>query len=74
MKKLKFKTNLKCNGCVNAIKPHLEKVDGIVSWDVDLKKPNKIIEVTTDTASEEEIQKAIEAAISEAGYTVELIS
>jgi len=74
MKTLKFKTSLKCNGCVNAIKPHLDKVEGIVSWNVDLKSPNKIVEVTTDTASVEEIQKAIEAAISDAGYSVELIS
>ena len=74
MKTLKFKTSLKCNGCVNAIKPHLDKVEGIVSWNVDLKNPNKIVEVTTDTASVEEIQKAIEAAISDAGYSVELIS
>ncbi|MFO7939247.1 MAG: cation transporter [Bacteroidales bacterium] len=74
MKTLKFKTSLKCNGCVNAIKPYLDKVEGIVSWNVDLKSPNKIVEVTTDTASEEEIQKAIEAAISEAGYSVELIN
>jgi len=59
MKTLKFKTSLKCNGCVNAIKPHLDKVEGIVSWNVDLKSPNKIVEVTTDTASVEEIQKAI---------------
>lgn len=73
MQKLKFKTSLKCEGCVEAVKPFLNKVQGIVSWEVDIESPNKIIEVITDTATEEEIIKAIEAAISEAGYTVERI-
>lgn len=73
MQKLKFKTSLKCEGCVEAVKPFLNKVKGIVSWKADLESSNKIIEVTTDTATEDEIIKAIEAAISEAGYTVERI-
>ncbi len=74
MKKLRFKTNLKCGGCVNAITPYMNEIEGIESWDVDLNSPNKIVEVVTKSASAEEIRKAIEKGISEAGYTVELMN
>jgi copper chaperone CopZ len=74
MKKLRFKTNLKCGGCVNAITPYMNEIEGIESWDVDLNSPNKIVEVVTKSASAEEIRQAIEKGISEAGYTVELMN
>lgn len=74
MKTLRFKTNLKCAGCMYAIKPYMDDIEGIQSWDVDLDSSNKVVEVVTNTASSGEIQKAIEKGISEAGYTVELIN
>ena len=74
MKTLKFKTDLKCAGCMYAIKPYMDALDGIESWDVDLESKDKIVKVVTRTASKEEIQKAIEDAISEAGYSAELVN
>ena len=74
MKTLRFKTNLKCAGCMYAIKPYMDEIEGIHSWDVDLKSPNKIVEVKTSSADPEEIRKAIEKGISQAGYTVELMN
>lgn len=74
MKTLRFKTNLKCAGCMHAIKPYMDEIEGIQSWDVDLNSPNKIVEVVTTSADPEEIRKAIERGISEAGYTVELMN
>lgn len=74
MQTLRFKTSLKCGGCVNAIKPYMDNIKGIESWDVDLSSPNKIVEVVTNTATPEEIIKAIEKGIAEAGYTVEQIN
>jgi len=74
MKTLRFKTNLKCAGCMYAIKPYMDEIEGIQSWDVDLKSPNKIVEVETNTADPQDIRKAIEKGISQAGYTVELMS
>jgi copper chaperone CopZ len=41
---------------------------------VDLNSPDRIVEVVTDSASTEEIRRAIERGISEAGYTVELLN
>lgn len=58
--KMKFKSNLTCNGCVSKVKPHLEKLD-IQRWDVDLK--SKDSEVTVEgNVKEEQIEKAFEAA------------
>jgi len=40
MKTLNFKTSLKCAGCVNAIKPSMDKINEIISWNVDLNNPS----------------------------------
>lgn len=74
MSTLKFKTNLKCAGCMYAIKPYMDNLKGIKSWDVDLESKDKIVEVVTDTATPEEIKEAIEKAIGEAGYSAQLIN
>jgi len=74
MKTLRFKTNLKCAGCMYAIKPYMDEIEGIQSWDVDLESPNKVVEVVTESADPEKIRQAIEKGISEAGYTVELMN
>ena len=74
MSTLKFKTNLKCAGCMYAIKPYMDNLEGIKSWDVDLESKDKIVEVVTDTATPDEIKEAIEKAIGEAGYSAQLIN
>jgi len=71
MKTLRFKTNLKCAGCMYAIKPYMDQIEGIRSWDVNLKSSKKIVKVKTDAADYEEVRQAIEEGISEAGYTAE---
>lgn len=57
-----------------AIKPYMDALEGIESWDVDLDSKEKIVEVVTKTATKDEIKKAIEDAISEAGYSAELVN
>ena len=74
MQTLRFKTDLKCAGCMYAIKPYMDALEGIESWDVDLDSKEKIVEVVTKTATKDEIKKAIEDAISEAGYSAELVN
>ena len=71
MKTLRFKTNLKCAGCMYAIKPYMDQIEGIRSWDVNLKSSKKIVKVKTDASDSEEVRQAIEKGISEAGYTAE---
>lgn len=45
METLKFKTNIKCGGCINAITPHLNKLLGIGTWEVDTQNPDKVLTV-----------------------------
>ena len=68
MSTLKFKTNLKCAGCMYAIKPYMDAIKGIKSWDVDLEDPDKTVKVDNDSASTDEIKEAIRKA----GYSAEL--
>lgn len=65
MKELKFKTNIKCMGCVNTVKPHLEKVEGLAEWSVDLQSPDRIMTANVESA---DIEEAIKTALQEAGY------
>jgi copper chaperone CopZ len=63
---LKFKTSLKCNGCVNAIKPGMESISGIRMWKVDLETSDRVLEVE----SEEDVSDKILDNIKKAGYEI----
>lgn len=62
MKTLKFKTNIKCTGCVAKVTPFLNDEKGIEKWDVDIFNPEKILSVETDSINSEKIIEAIEKA------------
>ena len=69
MTDFKFKTNIKCGGCITAVTPFLDKLIGIEKWEVDTANMDKVLTVTcdlTDTSS-------IENAVKEAGYSIEKI-
>jgi len=70
MNTLKFKTNVKCGGCIATVTPHLNLVKGIVSWNVDTTDPLKIMTVETEGISAEEITSVMKTA----GYQAELIT
>ncbi|PWJ59457.1 copper chaperone [Dyadobacter jejuensis] len=68
METLKFKTNIKCGGCIAAVKPVLDQDQKIASWEVDLASPEKILTVLTD-------HNALEVSdmLKTAGYNAEKI-
>ncbi|MEJ6982386.1 cation transporter [Pedobacter sp. P351] len=68
MEALKFKTNIKCTGCLAKVTPALNETVGEDNWEVDLEDPNKTLTVVAD-ASENEIV----AAVKEAGYEAEKV-
>ena len=72
MKRLRFKSGLKCNGCINAIKPGIGIIDDIKVWRVFLDVEDKIIEVETD-GDEETIANSVQEVVTKAGYTIERI-
>ncbi|OOG72183.1 heavy-metal-associated domain-containing protein [Algoriphagus sp. A40] len=67
MKTLKFKTNIKCGGCIAAVTPHLNEAKTISNWSVDITNPSKILTVQGEDLSEAEVIEKI----TKAGYTLE---
>ena len=66
METLKFKTSLKCGGCINAIKPGLESLDLAGKWNVDLENADKTLSVE---APEEMAEKILDS-VKKAGYLI----
>ncbi|MDK2842294.1 MAG: copper chaperone [Anaerophaga sp.] len=67
MKTLKFKTNIKCNGCINAVTPFLDKSNNISDWSVDLESPDRILTIKTEEGDADEVKELL----NEAGYKAE---
>lgn len=67
MTDFKFKTNIKCGGCIAAVTPFLDKVIGIEKWEVDTANLDKVLTVTCDLVD----TSSIENAVKEAGYSIE---
>lgn len=62
MKTIQFKTNLKCNGCVAILQKAFENENSIKNWTVDLNHPDKLLSVSTDLLTSDEIQGLIKKA------------
>jgi len=70
MQTLKFKTNIKCSGCIAAVTPHLNDLNEIENWEVDTVNPDKILKVE----AEDELKAAkIITTLEKAGYKAEEI-
>jgi copper chaperone len=70
METLKFKTNIKCGGCIAAVTPHLNAVPEIEKWEVDIENPDKIL--TIEPKAELDEQEVVET-LEKAGYKAEKI-
>ncbi|WP_338871255.1 heavy-metal-associated domain-containing protein [Spirosoma sp. SC4-14] len=68
METLKFKTNIKCGGCIATVTPFLNETVGEGHWQVDLQDVNKVL--TTDTGTATDVKQALEKA----GYKAELLN
>ncbi len=68
METLKFKTNIKCTGCLATVTPRLNQTAGENNWQVDLDNPQKILTVESDSSESE-----IVAAVKEAGFEAEKV-
>ena len=69
MKTLKFKTNINCSGCIRSVSPHLDNEKEIAHWEVDIANPDKILTVSTDTITAEEVENTVKKA----GYKAEAL-
>jgi copper chaperone len=66
MEKLKFKTNIKCAGCIEKVTPGLNDTVGSGHWEVDISKPDKIL--TVDANIDE---ARMQEALKKVGYKAE---
>lgn len=68
METLKFKTNIKCGGCIAAVTPALDKLTGVEKWEVDTANPDKVLTVETDSGLKAD---QVVTALKTKGYSAE---
>jgi copper chaperone CopZ len=68
METIKFKTNIKCTGCLATVTPYLNKTAGENKWQVDLQDPQRTLTVESDRTEEE-----IRSALKDAGFEAEKV-
>jgi copper chaperone len=66
---IRFKTNIKCGGCISQVSPSLNEADGISKWEVDTAHQDKILTVHSDGISVGEITKMVRKS----GFSAEFI-
>ncbi len=69
METLKFKTTIKCSGCIANVTPFLNDALGENNWEVDVNNPSKILTVKGETDSSKVI-----STVEKAGYKAEKLS
>ena len=73
MNQIQFKTNINCGGCIRSVTPFLNALEEIDAWQVNTEVAEKILTVETEVSPNEIGQKVI-AAVSEAGFTIQLLA
>lgn len=69
METIKFKTDIKCSGCVAKVTPHLNETAGENNWEVNTTDPSKILTVTGETD-----EAKIKEAVQKAGFKIQRIN
>ncbi len=70
MEILKFKTTIKCTGCLAKVTPYIDQTEGIESWEVDLKNLDKVLTIKGQNLDAERIKNVVQ----EAGYYAESLN
>jgi copper chaperone len=65
-----FKTNINCGGCIEKVTPFLDATKGIDTWTVDTTNKDKILSVTSNGVSENEILETVQKA----GFKIETLN
>jgi len=68
METLKFKTNIKCGGCIATVTPFLNDLETVLSWKVDVDNADKVLTVEGSASAPEVID-----VLNKAGYKAEKI-
>lgn len=71
MEKLRFKTTIKCSGCIAKATPFLDEKVGKDKWEVDVQNPEKVLTVVNDkNITEDEVINVVR----EAGFKAEKLN
>ena len=68
---MKFKTTIKCSGCLANVTPALNSIAGEDNWEVDIQTPEKLLTISSD---DELSETAVINAIETAGYKAERLN
>ena len=67
---LKFKTNIKCGGCIATVTPGLNALSDLKSWGVDTTGADKVLTANGDAPN---LSQQIVDALTKAGFKAEKI-
>ena len=70
METLKFKTTIKCGGCIAAVTPVLDNLKGVDKWEVDTTTPEKVLTIAAADGLEAD---HVVTALKAKGYQADLI-
>lgn len=62
MREYKFNTTIKCNGCISKVKPSLDGLVGVESWEVDILNPKKPLTVIAKEGASHQIVETVQKA------------
>ena len=65
--KFQFKTNIMCGSCIAKITPAMEANKEIISWELNVQDPQKILTIESKSISEEKLI----CMVKDAGYKAE---
>ena len=68
MESLKFKTTIKCSGCVAKVTRHLNETVGEGNWEVDLTDPSRVLTITENVDATK-----VKEAVEKAGFRAEVV-
>lgn len=71
METIKFKTTIKCSGCIAKATPFLDETIGKDNWEVDVQNPDKVLTVVSNENLKED---AVIKAVQEAGFKAEKVN
>ncbi|MBK9450796.1 MAG: heavy metal transport/detoxification protein [Bacteroidetes bacterium] len=66
---MKFKTNIKCDGCIATVTPILDQAVGAGNWSVDLSSPWRLLTISQIEISPE----VIKTGLATVGYQADEI-
>ena len=70
MHTLKFKTNIKCNACIQKVTPSLNALEKVENWKVNVGHPDKVLSIETEEALN---PKEVIMLLDQVGYHAEKI-